>query len=684
MVSYNWSSNSTIPFTSTDQNPSITNVTPGNSGDYTVTVTDGNGCVNSAQTTVLVYVQLNGGTVGSDQTICYNGDPDPFTNIASPTGGDGNWTYQWQGKVGAGSWTDISGATGLTYDVPAGLTQTTQYRRAATNGCGTIYSNTITVNVYANLNGGSISSDQSICHSGDPAAFNNDASASGGDGIFNYQWQEKVGAGSFTDIGSATGLTYDVPAGLTQTTTYRRVATNLCGVAYSNELTVTVFDDINGGTIGSDQSVCYSGDPDPFTDDVSPSGGNGAWSYQWEKKVGAGAWNPIAGATGLTYDVPAGITQTTQYRRLASNACGSAYSNEITVTVYPQMYGGTISGNQSLCYGSDPDPITSSDNPSGGNGPWTYSWEYQSNCAGPWILIPGETGLTYDPPANQTETRCYRRVATNNCGTVYSNTVTITIYADINGGIIASDQTVCYGDDPVAFTSSSAASGGNGAFTYFWEQDTGSGWTSIVGANGLTYDPPAGITQTTSYRRGATNGCGTGYSNTLTVTVAPAVNGGTISSPAAFCYNGDPEAFTNVTSPSGGSGSWTYDWEFMEGAGPWTSLGVNSLTYDIPAGHTVTRTYRRVATNSCGTGYSNEVTVIAYPIVTAGAIDGNQTLCYNSDPLTLNNATLPSGGDGSWTYTWEYQSNCAGGWTTITGATVQHDPCWSYRDPLLP
>ncbi|HRR12348.1 MAG TPA: hypothetical protein P5139_10080, partial [Tenuifilum sp.] len=134
MVSYNWSSNSTIPFTSTDQNPSITNVTPGNSGDYTVTVTDGNGCVNSAQTTVLVYVQLNGGTVGSDQTICYNGDPDPFTNIASPTGGDGNWTYQWQGKVGAGSWTDISGATGLTYDVPAGLTQTTQYRRAATNG----------------------------------------------------------------------------------------------------------------------------------------------------------------------------------------------------------------------------------------------------------------------------------------------------------------------------------------------------------------------------------------------------------------------------------------------------------------------------------------------------------------------------------------------------------------------
>ncbi len=675
MTSYSWTSNSTIPFTSTLQNPSITNATPDNSGDYTVTVQDANGCINSAQTTVTVYDQLNGGTIGSDQTICYNGDPAAFTNTTSPTGGDGAWNYQWEEKVGAGTWNPIAGATGLTYDVPAGLTQTTQYHRAATNGCGTVYSNTITVTVYAALNGGNISSDQSICYAGDPASFNNDASASGGDGTFTYQWQSKVGAGSWTDIGGATGLTYDVPAGLTQTTMYRRQATNTCGIVYSNELTVTVFDQLTGGTIGSDQSVCYTGDPAGFSDVVSPAGGNGAWTYQWEEKIGAGSWTAIAGATGLTYDVPAGITQTTQYRRQASNACGSAYSNELTVTVYPQMDGGTISGNQSLCYNSDPSAITSSVDPSGGNGPWTYSWEYQSNCAGPWISIPGATGLTYDSPANQTETRCYRRVATNNCGTVYSNTVTITIYADIDGGIIASDQTVCYGDDPAAFTSSSAASGGNGAFSYFWEQDTGSGWTTISGENGLTYDPPAGITTTTSYRRGATNACGTGYSNTITVTVAPAVNGGQISTPLPVCYNGDPEAFTNVTSPSGGSGAWTYDWEYKEGAGPWTSLGVNSITYDIPGGQTTTRTYRRVATNSCGTGYSNEVTVVVYPDLTAGTITGDQTLCYNSDPLQIDNTTLPSGGDGNWTYGWEYQSNCAGGWIAISGATgSSYDP----------
>jgi len=676
MMSYAWTTNAVTPFTSTEQNPSITNVTPNNSGNYTVTVKDINGCENTAVTSVVVYDQLNGGTIGSDENICYNGDPMAFSNTTSPSGGTGAWTYSWQSKVGAGSWTPIAGANGLTYDVPAGLTQTTMYRRVATNSCGSVNSNEITVTVYADLNGGTISSSQSICYNGDPSAFSNDASASGGDGSFTYSWESKVGAGSWTTIVGATGLTYDVPLGLTQTTMYRRVAVNSCGTVYSNELTVTVYNAITGGAIASDQSVCYGGDPVAFTDATSPSGGNGAWSYQWESRVGLGAWSAIGGANAITYDIPLGITQTTSYRRVSTNACGSANSNELTITVYPQMNGGTITGDQSLCYNADPAIINTGVAPSGGNGTWIYSWEYQSNCAGGWIAIAGANGLTYDPPANQTETRCYRRVATNDCGTVYSNTVTITIYADINGGAIAADQTVCNGADPVAFTSGSIATGGNGAFTYFWQQNTGSGWTNIIGASGLTYDVPAGITQTTQYRRGATNLCGTGYSNTLTVTVSNAINGGQISSPAAVCYNGDPVAFTDISSPSGGSGAWIYSWEYRVGLGSWNVIaGENALTYDIPTGQTQTRTYRRVATNDCGTGYSNEVTVTVYANTVAGTISGDQTLCYNGDPSIITSGTLPTGGDASWTYLWEYQSNCAGGWIGIAGATSStYDP----------
>jgi gliding motility-associated-like protein len=673
MVSYTWTSNSVTPFNSTDQNPSLTGVTPNNSGNYTVTVKDGNGCEGSAVTTVLVYADMNGGTVASDQSICYNGDPATFTNEASPSGGDGSWTYFWQSKVGLGAWTNIDGATGLTYDVPAGLTTTTQYRRGATNGCGTVYSNTITVTVYAQMNGGQISPDQTICYNGDPDIFNDDTSPSGGTGAWSYKWYSKVGINDWTEITGATGLTYNAPAGLTQTTMYHRVAQNNCGIVTSNDLTVTVNDAISGGVIGSSQSVCYGGDPDAFTNETSPSGGAGAWTYTWQSKVGLGSWNDIG--SGLTYDIPAGITQTTQYRRKAENACGIAYSNELTVTVYPQMNGGEIEGDQSQCYNSDPSEITNKTSPSGGNGPWTYTWEYQSNCAGGWNTVGGASGLTYDPPANQIETRCYRRVSTNSCGIVYSNTVTKTIYADINGGTVTADQTLCYGADPDAFQSTSAPSGGNGSWNYQWQSKVGSGsWDDIPGATALTYDVPAGITQTTQYRRSATNECGTGYSNVITVTVSDAVNGGQISTPDGVCYNGDPDPFTDVVSPTGGAGAWIYDWQYNEG-GPWLSLGVNSLTYDIPAGQTTTRTYRRVATNDCATGYSNVVTITVYADMNGGTIASNQTLCNNSDPMPLTSTTNPSGGNGTWTYSWEYQTNCAGGWTTIAGANgLEYDP----------
>ncbi len=677
MVSYSWTSNSVTPFTSSAQNPSIANATPNNSGDYTVTVTDGNSCSNSATTAVVVYADLNGGTIGSNQDICYNGDPVAFTSTTSPSGGDGAWSYSWESKVGAGAWTTIPGETGLTYDIPAGLTQTTSYQRVATNGCGTAYSNTVTVTVGAALDGGIIAADQDICFNGNPAAFTSTSPATGGSGAWTYTWQSKVGAGSWTTIAGATGLTYDVPAGVTQTTSYQRVGSNLCGIKESNTLVVTVTPAVNGGTIGSDQSICYSGDPAPFTDVVSPSGGTGAWTYSWESKVGAGLWTIIVGESGLTYDVPAGLTATTMYHRIASNSCGSSISNDITVTVYPQMVAGTIAGDQSLCYNSDPAAITSTTPASGGNGPWTYTWEYQSNCAGGWILIPGQTGLTYDPPANQTESRCYRRVATNSCGVVYSNTITITIYADLDGGAIAADQTVCSGGDPAAFTSIAPASGGSGGWTYTWESKVGAGaWTLIAGATGLTYNVPAGITQTTQYHRVATNTCGTKTSNDITVTVSSAINGGTIGSSASLCYNSDPVAFTNDVSPTGGSGAWIYTWESKMGAGAWTLIvGANGLTYDVPAGITQTTSYHRIATNDCGTATSNDITLTVYADQSGGTIAGNQNLCYNSDPAPITSTLDPSGGPGTWTYSWEYQSNCAGGWIVIPGESgLTYDP----------
>ncbi len=86
--------------------------------------------------------------VSSDQTICYNGLPDPL-NATGASGGSGSeFSYQWQSSQDGSSWSDISGAQLLSFSSPA-LTSTTLYRIAATDEgplrCGTVYSYPVTI-----------------------------------------------------------------------------------------------------------------------------------------------------------------------------------------------------------------------------------------------------------------------------------------------------------------------------------------------------------------------------------------------------------------------------------------------------------------------------------------------------------------------------------------------------------
>src|SRR5687767_14993627 len=90
------------------------------------------------------------------------------------------------------------------------------------------------------------------------------------------------------------------------------------------------------------------------------------------------------------------------------------------------------------------------------------------------------------------------------------------------GGTIATDQTICSGADPAAFTESVAATG-TGALVYQWQLSTtgcSTNFSDISGATSTTYDPPSGLTTTTFYRRVVTaDGPCTAVSNCLTITV---------------------------------------------------------------------------------------------------------------------------------------------------------------------
>ncbi|MEP0114003.1 MAG: hypothetical protein ABJE72_07655, partial [Reichenbachiella sp.] len=444
---------------------------------YRRRVTSGSGCGTKYTNVIKVSIHgnLTSGSIGNAQTLCYNGNPTALTNTASASGGISN-TYQWQMSTTSSSsgFSDISGATGSTYDPPA-LTQTTWYRRKVTSGsgCGTQYSGALAITIYDDLSAGSIGNIQSLCNLGDPTALTSTASATGGTAI-TYQWQQSTtdASNGFTDIGGATGETYD-PSSLSQTTWYRRKATSGagCGTEITPAVEISIAVTLDAGTISGTQSICDEDLPNDLTGSA-PSGGMGAFTYQWESSTDQASWSPVVGET--TADLSfSSFTQSAYYRRSVSNGCGTDVSNEVLVTFVPLPDPGTIAGAQDLCVGVSPTEMTGTDQPG-----VTYQW--QSSVHGStWEDVAGATQQNYLPPAS---TLYYRRVSTENNCEAYSNTVLINIRTTpVDAG---SNQTIMNDQGLVALTGSPAGGtwSGTGVSTDNFDPDVAG-----IGTHELTY-----------------------------------------------------------------------------------------------------------------------------------------------------------------------------------------------------
>ncbi len=84
-------------FTSTLQNPTITNVTPAMSGVYTVTAAINGGCQNFSRNVTVTVVDA---TVGGPQSLCTLGTTLPLGGNAVPAGSTGTWSIVTGGVTG--------------------------------------------------------------------------------------------------------------------------------------------------------------------------------------------------------------------------------------------------------------------------------------------------------------------------------------------------------------------------------------------------------------------------------------------------------------------------------------------------------------------------------------------------------------------------------------------------------
>ncbi len=201
---------------------------------------------------------------------------------------------------------------------------------------------------------------------------------------------------------------------------------------------------------------------------------------------------------------------------------------------------------------------------------------------------------------------------------------------------------------------------------------TGSFSESIGGLTaGLTY----------YVRAYATSSAGTGYGTTLSFTTIFCVNptsGGSISENQIICYGNLPTALSSTEAPGGHTGTLEYKWQLSTtsaSAGFNDIVNSNSATWS-PDALTTTTWFRRLARVECITddwasaAVSNTVTITVLPEFTAGSIETTgETICFNSDPGEIPNATAASGGDGTISYQWQSSTvSELTGFNNISGA----------------
>jgi gliding motility-associated-like protein len=419
--------------------------------------------------------------------------------------------------------------------------------------------------------------------------------------------------------------------------------------------------------------------------------GVGALTYTWYKEAALttvlqgpnadNTFNPVTEGPAA-HRINKTVTGSQTFTRYVtvtqgSNACTSDAA-VITIRIDDTNTPGTIAhplGGTPIivCTGTDPVSFTSPDNGTGGGpdgpdadllGDITYQWQQSPTGGGAGFVAASGTNnlVTYDPPALAARTFYRRRIQSGQCADVFSNEIEFRVDTPVNGGTIASNQTICEAPgDPANLTNSTGATGGSntGVYNYQWEESTVSAagpFNTIPLATSTTYNPPAGATATTFYRRRVNSGVCVGqniaYSNVITVTVNQVVDPGSIGNPQTICSGQDPAILTSTALPSGGNGvTYTYQWQESAtggGAGFAAASGtITNPTYDPPV-LTSTRFYRRRVTSGvCAPTFSNEieVTVNALPTVN---VSGGGSRCGVPIPTPAPNVVFTFTGTGPW------------------------------------
>lgn len=529
--------------------------------------------------TITVDSLSEGGNTSGAGTYC-SGSNSGNVDIANNVGN----ILQWESSIDGGTTWDTIINTSSTNSY-LNLTGTTIYRVAVQSGvCPVDYSDTVMISIDSVTIGGSVLSNMSVCSGNNTDTLN----LSGERGsVLNWELSTDGGFSWSTLVNTTTQQIFN---NITTSTQYRaHVQNGVCPSGYSAPALITVDPATIGGNIIGGTTVCSSGNSGALT-----LVGHATNVVQWESSTDGGVtWNIIANTSAV--ENYSNLTQTTAYRSIVSSGgCPNDTSSLGIVTVDTITVPGMVTSDDTLCANSVGDTL----NLTGNNGS-ILNWEISSDGGSTWITLSNTTNQQiYN---NLLVTTMFRsRVKNGVCPADVSNSATITINAESNGGVVNSNATGCEG-----YNSGTMVLTGYEGSIVDWEfSNDNSSWISLSDTtDNISY---INLTDTTYFHAIVQSGnCGADTSSVAYVTVYPKpladfvsdtvcegapinfINSSTILNGFITLYNWDfgdnnSQIVTNPTHIYADSGSYNVSLVAMSNFGCLDTAIINATVHPLP------------------------------------------------------------------------------------------------------
>jgi hypothetical protein len=532
----------------------------------------------------------------------------------------------------------------------------------------------------------------------------------GGTPPYNFEWQSSTTSAT-VGFGAASGTNsqknYTPPALLTQTTWFRRVVTDNSTPSVITDVSlpvrVIVHPFIKNNVIGNPDTLCYGQIAPALNSLMTLQDGNGKYTYKWESSIDNTVFMD-ASATTASYLPPAGLIQTTWFRRTVNSGSCFNVSSSVRINVLDTVKNNTIlTLPQEICNGMTFVNLAGSTTPTLGGGDNTYRYIWESSANGlTWVTATGTSnGVNYNPDESASYfpgQEYFRRIVLSGSNDVcknVSNPVLLNSYPVITNNLInPADQTVCSGSAPVQLTGTTPLNGkGAGSYTFTWQDSTKNhSWTDIAGYVSVTnqnFVPPA-LTDTTRYRRIVYSSACSDIGKSVMVKVHKPIGNNTISllagglADTTLCSGATPHRFTGAIATGGTNipGNYTYQWSSSPDNSSWTDISASTGIQYQPPPLTATTWFRRRSVSGQCSSESGAVKITVLPVIANNTISGNQTVCKSSTPELLTQASGPalSGGSGTYAFSWE-QSSDGIVWNAATGTNNQSNG--TYQPPVM-